>query len=292
MGFLDLHLKLKSFRLRRFLKGDGGEEKRKINGRRVSWMMPEVSHGYHIVDQEWSFCDAQRGLELEPDKVVIQREQIEENELWFFGVFDARIGDGINKYIQAHFFDKKFKESYTRKCKETLRKAHLNVRAKMREVDKAEEACRLSSATAIVINGEKLVVASMGEHKAVLCRNGKAYQINRAQQEGVRRHWSRKFIPGVIRRAKVRLVGRNYGNARVTKPFKSSELVVGSERIDSDTEFVILASIGIWEVMKHQEAVNLISHIEDPQEAAECLANEALTRMSKHIISCLIIRFD
>lgn len=44
--------------------------------------------------------------------------------------------------------------------------------------------------------------------------------------------------------------------------------------------------------MKHQEAVNLIRHIEDPQEAAECLAKEALIRMSKKNISCLIIRFD
>ena len=44
--------------------------------------------------------------------------------------------------------------------------------------------------------------------------------------------------------------------------------------------------------MKNQEAVNLIRHIEDPQEAAECLAKEAFTRMSKTNISCLVIRFD
>ena len=46
------------------------------------------------------------------------------------------------------------------------------------------------------------------------------------------------------------------------------------------------------QVMKNQEAVNLIRHIEDPQEAAECLAKEALVRRSKGNISCLIIRFD
>jgi len=44
--------------------------------------------------------------------------------------------------------------------------------------------------------------------------------------------------------------------------------------------------------MKNQEAVNLIRHIEDPQEAAECLAKEALIRMSRSKISCLVIRFD
>ena len=46
------------------------------------------------------------------------------------------------------------------------------------------------------------------------------------------------------------------------------------------------------QAMKPQEAVNLIRHLEDPQEAAECLAKEAITRMSKANISCLIIRFD
>lgn len=45
-------------------------------------------------------------------------------------------------------------------------------------------------------------------------------------------------------------------------------------------------------VMLNQEAVNLIQHIQDAQEAAECLAKEALTRMSKTNISCLVIRFD
>jgi len=46
------------------------------------------------------------------------------------------------------------------------------------------------------------------------------------------------------------------------------------------------------QVMKNQEAVNLIRHIEDPQEAADCLAKEALIRMSRSKISCLVIRFD
>lgn len=76
-----------------------------------------------------------------------------------------------------------------------MRKAHLNVRASIGEAEKAEETLKLNSATAIVINGGKLVVANMGDYKAVLCRDGKAYQI-REKYGGFRRHWSRKFIPG------------------------------------------------------------------------------------------------
>lgn len=39
------------------------------------------------------------------------------------------------------------------------------------------------------------------------------------------------------------------GNTKGTKHSKGSELVVGGDRIDSDTEFLILASNGIWEVI-------------------------------------------
>lgn len=38
------------------------------------------------------------------------------------------------------------------------------------------------------------------------------------------------------------------GNAAGSKHSKSYEAIVSSEKIDPDTEFVILASTGIWEV--------------------------------------------
>lgn len=76
-----------------------------------------------------------------------------------------------------------------------MRRAHLSARAKMRERQKPEagaagaEAEKPGSASAIVINGEKLVTANMGEYRAIVCRDGKAYQISR-------KHWSQKLIPG------------------------------------------------------------------------------------------------
>ena len=44
---------------------------------------------------------------------------------------------------------------------------------------------------------------------------------------------------------KVRILGFNFG--KVKQPI-GSELVIAAERIDSSTEFVIIASAGIWEV--------------------------------------------
>ncbi|KAJ9154145.1 hypothetical protein P3X46_027512 [Hevea brasiliensis] len=283
MRFKDFHLKLKAFRLRRFLIRDGGKKREFDAAKKPSWMMP-ISHGHHVIEDQ-SF----RGGSDDSDSnsIVVQREQIEELELWFFGVFDARIGDGVTKYLQSHLFDRKTKESQIRrKSKETMKKAYLGARAKVKETQRSDdETWRVGSASVMVINGEKLVIANMGDYRAVVCRDGVARQVGSKHQLTAKRHWTRRLFS-------VRILAWNSIKAAGNKHSKSSELVVGAERINPDTEFVIIASAGIWEVMKNQEAVNLIKHMEDPQEAAECLAKEALNRMTRSNISCVIIRFD
>lgn len=74
---------------------------------KASWMAP-VNHGYHVVADQMKSSIWEE--ESDYDSVVVQREQIEGIELWFFGVFDPQIGDKVLKFMQTHFFDKKFKE--------------------------------------------------------------------------------------------------------------------------------------------------------------------------------------
>ncbi|TMW92472.1 hypothetical protein EJD97_012995 [Solanum chilense] len=287
MGFKDFQLKIaKKLKLKNFIgKGEGGNKKKGSgNGKRLPWMMP-ITHGYYVAEESRDGARPQtpQSNKVECDKVVVQREQVEEQEWWFCGVFDTRIGGGVTKYLQAHLFDNNLNESQMKKkSKETLKKAHVHAKAKVRETEKLESTWKMGSASALVINGERLVLANMGEYKAVVCRDGEAFEINRRQQQTSKPHWSHKLFSAAKCSPK----------AGDDKPSKRSELVVGSERIDRDTEFVILASPGVWEAMKQQEAVNLIRHLEDPQEAAECLAKEAINRMSKSNISCLIIRFE
>ncbi|KAK4258395.1 hypothetical protein QN277_007850 [Acacia crassicarpa] len=278
MRLRDLRLKLKALRLKRLVwRFNGGKRRRRIK-KNPSWMNPAVSHGCHVINRRilGGYCSDDYE---ECDSVVVQREQTENTELWYFGIFDALIGDGITKYMQSHLFQKQLEESHmSRKCKETLKRAYSSSTAKiLRSEDDERTSRRVGSVSALVINGEKLVTAQIGNCKAVVCRDGIAYHTNPTPQQHLDKlpHWSHKLFPGARGRQSRR-----------------SELVVKAERIDSDTEFLILATSGIWNVMKCQEAVNLIRHIENPNEAAKCLANEALNRMSKTNISCIIIRFD
>ncbi|KAI8005208.1 putative protein phosphatase 2C-like protein 44 [Camellia lanceoleosa] len=249
-----------AFRVRRFFNGDvSGNGKRETEFRkRPSWMVPG-SHGYYVVDDHCEFND-EPNLNSNSDSVVVQKEQIEDLELWFFEVSNAKIGDSVTKYMQSHLFDKKPKPKLRRKSKETLTKAYLGARAKIREAEKAEETWKVDSASAIVINGERHVMANMGEYRAVVCRDGEAHPISWRQQQGTKRHWSLRFILGMqlsppLQLYQLYIMFKNNKNKNKNKSVvrmskvrtsKSSEVVVGDERIDSDTEFVILASNGIW----------------------------------------------
>lgn len=84
-----------------------------------------------------------------------------------------------------------------KKSKETLKKAHVHAKAKVRETEKLESTWKMGSASALVINGERLVLANMGEYKAVVCRDGEAFEINRRQQQTTKPHWSHKLFPGM-----------------------------------------------------------------------------------------------
>lgn len=77
-----------------------------------------------------------------------------------------------------------------------MRRAYLSARAKVREAQKEEERRTVGSASVTLINGEKLVIANMGEYRAVVCRDGVAYQIGVGHHHSSRRHWARRFFSG------------------------------------------------------------------------------------------------
>lgn len=92
------------------LAGRNGGKENKREGdvtKKASWMTP-ISHGYYVAEERQSFDGALD--DCDGDSVVVQREQIEEMELWLFGVYDGRVGDKVTKFMQSHFFDRKLKQ--------------------------------------------------------------------------------------------------------------------------------------------------------------------------------------
>ncbi|KAF5478679.1 hypothetical protein F2P56_005220 [Juglans regia] len=85
-------------------------------------------------------------------------------------------------------------------------------------------------------------------------------------------------------------VARAFGDKSLKKHL-SSEPHITVEPIDDETEFIILASDGLWKVMSNQEAADCIREIKDARSAAKLLTEEALNRKSSDDISCIVVRF-
>lgn len=85
----------------------------------------------------------------------------------------------------------------SRKTKETMKRAYLGARTKIREVNKSEETCRMGSTSVMVINGEKLVIANLGDYRTVLCRQGIAHQTTDRHKQSAKRHWCRRLFSGI-----------------------------------------------------------------------------------------------
>lgn len=97
----------------------------------------------------------------------------------------------------ASFFKSNYVQSHIRgKSKETMRKAYLGARSKVREA--SEETNGVGSVSALVIDGEKLVLANMGDYRAVVCKEGLARQIGSSNKQSTKKSWSHRFFRGTV----------------------------------------------------------------------------------------------
>ncbi|CAN1288712.1 Probable protein phosphatase 2C 39 [Linum perenne] len=146
-----------------------------------------------------------------------------------------------------------------------------------------------TAVTAILINCHKLVVANVGDSRAVISNNGVAKQLSIDHEPEMER--SEIEDRGDVARVDGQLaVARAFGDKSLKQHLSSDPYVVVDE-IDDNTDCVILASDGLWKVMSNQEAVDAIKDVKDARAAAKRLTEEALNRRSSDDISCIVIKF-
>ncbi|KAG6482157.1 hypothetical protein ZIOFF_058788 [Zingiber officinale] len=260
---------------------DTGKGKCKVSGR-------SIRHGYHLV----------KGKSSHPmeDYLVAEFKKVNHNELGLFAVFDGHLGHSVADYLRAHLFENILKEpEFFSDIETAIRKAYDRTDNKI--LEKTAELGRGGSTavTAILINGSRLVVANVGDSRAVLSKNGVAIQLSVDHEPSMDREMVEEKggfvsnIPGDVPRVDGQLaVTRAFGDGSLKKHLSSEPHVV-DETVDDDTEFLILASDGLWKVMSNQEAVDFIKEAKDPQTAAKNLTEEAVARKSKDDISCIFV---
>ncbi|XP_074331091.1 putative protein phosphatase 2C 10 [Apium graveolens] len=220
------------------------------------------------------------------------------HELGLFAIYDGHLGDGVPAYLQKHLFNNILKEEdFWTDPNRSISKAYERTDQAILTHNPELGRGGSTAVTAILINGQSLWVANVGDSRAVLSRRGKAIQMSIDHEPNTERGSIENkggFVsnmPGDVARVNGQLaVSRAFGDKNLKNHLRSDPDVKDAS-IDRDTDLLILASDGLWKVMSNQEAVDIAIKIKNPQKAAKQLSVEALYRESKDDISCIVVHF-
>ncbi|XP_020104594.1 probable protein phosphatase 2C 10 isoform X1 [Ananas comosus] len=249
----------------------------------------KVNYGYSLV----------KGRAYHPmeDYHVAKFVHMKGNEIGLFGIYDGHLGNRVAAYLQKHLFANILREEeFWTHPEQAILKAY----------EKTDEAILSHSVdlgrggstavTAILVNGRKLWVANVGDSRAVLAKGGEVIQLTVDHEPSTERKTIETrggFVsnwPGDVPRVDGQLaVSRAFGDKSL-KSHLRSDPDIQFEDTSAGAEVLILASDGLWKVMKNEEAVDIARKIKDPQAAARQLTKEAINRESKDDISCIVVR--
>jgi protein phosphatase 1L len=216
----------------------------------------------------------------------------------FFGVFDGHGGSGAAAYVQENLwktlksnnkFDSDIKNALVEAFVETD-KAYLADEANF----KKDDGC---TAVAAVLLEDRLIVANVGDSRAVLSRSGKAYPMsedhkpNRAdERQRIEEAGGVVVWAGTWRVGGVLAVSRAFGD-RLLKKYVVAEPDVLEENLTGDDTLLIMATDGLWDVISNQDAISMVRNMPTAEQAAVRLTNEAFQRGSNDNISCIVVSF-
>lgn len=138
----------------------------------------------------------------------------------------------------------------------------------------------------------KLYTANVGDSRIVLFRDGRSIRLTYDHKASDMLEMQRiEQAGGLIMKSRVNgmlAVTRSLGdkffdNLVVGNPFTTSVEIIPSDK------FLILACDGLWDVIGDQEACELISNANDPDEAAKLLVRLALERGTTDNVTVMVI---
>ncbi|XP_052205613.1 probable protein phosphatase 2C 9 isoform X1 [Diospyros lotus] len=219
-------------------------------------------------------------------------------ELGLFAIYDGHLGDSVPAYLQKHLLPNILKEEeFWTDPRTSISKAYKSTDQLILSHNPDLGRGGSTAVTAILINGQKLWVANVGDSRAVLSKSGQAIQLTIDHEPNTERDSIEdrggfvSNIPGDVARVNGQLaVSRAFGDKNLKLHLRSDPDITDAD-IGADTDLLIIASDGLWKVMDNQEAVNIARKIKDPRKAAKQLVVEALRKESKDDISCIVVRF-
>lgn len=215
-----------------------------------------------------------------------------------FGVFDGHGGVRAAEYVKKNLFSNLIRHpKFISDTKSAIADAYNHTDSEFLKSENSQNKDAGSTASTAILVGDRLLVANVGDSRAVICRGGKAIAVSRDHKpdrtdERQRIEDAGGFViwAGTWRVGGVLAVSRAFGD-RLLKQYVVADPEINEEVVDDSLEFLILASDGLWDVVSNEEAVAMVKPIDDPEEAARRLMQEAYQRGSADNITCVVVRF-
>jgi len=232
-----------------------------------------------------------------------------EKGMLYFGVFDGHRGDSASEYMKErlhHHVLHHLKNDEGKDLEAVLSKAFIsanNAFAKYAAVVPSDEAheAGTTATVALLRNSVQLVVAHVGDSRALIYRKGEVTVLTKDHDPEDRVERERVLKEnGVIVWTSL---GRALVNGRLamTRSLGDLDLKAYGVSATPDTStmaikhgkdaFLALISDGISFVMSNQEIGNCIATCEDAQEAAQALCDQALQFGSDDNVTAVVIPF-
>ncbi|KZV31683.1 hypothetical protein F511_00487 [Dorcoceras hygrometricum] len=215
-----------------------------------------------------------------------------------FGVFDGHGGSRAAEYVKTNLFNNLIGHpKFISDIKSAIADAYRHTDSEFLKSENNQNRDAGSTASTAILVGDRLLVANVGDSRAVICRAGNAIAVSRDHKpdrtdERQRIEDAGGFVmwAGTWRVGGVLAVSRAFGD-RLLKQYVVADPEIQEEKVDDTLEFLILASDGLWDVVTNEEAVSMTKPIQDPEEAAKRLMQEAYQRGSADNITIVIVRF-
>lgn len=206
-----------------------------------------------------------------------------------FGLFDGHGGREAAEYASQHLpFEIKKRLEQSKKIKAAYVGAFQQIHSRMRP----QFIYVGTTAVIAVVHMGCLTVASVGDSRCVLCRNRKAVRLTTDHKPDIPEE--QQYIEskgGIVQGGRVSgmlAVSRALGDGLFNELVNPTPSFTYG-KLSEDDSFMILACDGVWDVMKDQEAVDLIATEIDPLVAAKKIRDKAYEKHSQDNISVIVV---